>query len=48
MQQLDQQAQALGLGTVMVGAFRDRAIQRILKLPDEMEPVAVMPVGRPR
>ncbi len=42
------QAQARGLGTVMVGAFRDRAIQRILELPDRMEPVAVMPVGRPR
>ncbi|SFN04051.1 SagB-type dehydrogenase domain-containing protein [Formivibrio citricus] len=40
------QAQTLGLGTVMVGAFDDRAVQGILGLPPDHVPLALMPVGR--
>ncbi len=38
------QATALGLGTVMVGAFDDAGVQRLLGLDEE--PLAIMPVGR--
>lgn len=40
------QAEALDLGTVMVGAFSDNAVARTLSLPGEVEPFALMPVGR--
>jgi len=42
------QAAALGLGTCMVGAFHDEQLKEILQLPDEVEVLALMPVGRPR
>jgi len=40
------QAAALGLGTVTIGAFHDGEVKRILKLPDEEEPLYILPVGR--
>ncbi len=39
------QAHALGLGTVMVGAFTDRQVKDLLGV--EGDPLAIMPVGRP-
>lgn len=39
------QAAGLGLGTVMIGAFDDDKVQRLLSLHDEA-PLAIMPVGR--
>ena len=42
------QATALGLGTVIVGAFHDAEVQAILGLPDDHAPLALMPVGHPR
>lgn len=41
------QATSRGLGTVIVGAFRDEKLKSVLELPDDHEPLAVMPVGHP-
>ena len=42
------QAVALGLASVPVGAFDDAAVARVLHLPEEEEPLYLLPVGRPR
>ncbi|MFB6259262.1 MAG: SagB/ThcOx family dehydrogenase, partial [Thiohalorhabdaceae bacterium] len=42
------QAEALDLGTVMVGAFSDDRVARVLDLGKKAVPLALMPVGRPR
>jgi SagB-type dehydrogenase family enzyme len=42
------QAVALGLGTVVVGAFEDAPLGRVLGLSPGEIPVSLMPVGRPR
>lgn len=39
------QAGALGLGTVVVGAFDDAKVQDLLGLDEEEQPVVVLPVG---
>lgn len=41
-------AVSLGLGTVLVGAFRDEDVAQVLDLGDEESPLALMPVGHPR
>jgi SagB-type dehydrogenase family enzyme len=41
------QAEALGLGTVVVAAFDDERVRAILGLPAGEEPLYIMPVGRP-
>jgi SagB-type dehydrogenase family enzyme len=40
------QAAALDLGTVVVGAFEDSRVKRVMKMAAEEEPVCLMPVGR--
>lgn len=42
------QAAALGLGTVIVGAFDDAEVQQLLELPGDHAPLALMPTGYPR
>jgi SagB-type dehydrogenase family enzyme len=42
------QSVALGLGTCMVGAFRDAQLKRVLDLPREVAPLGLMPIGKPR
>jgi len=44
-QNLALQGEALGLGSVMVGAFRDEDVSRVLNLPLELKPLYVVPVG---
>ena len=41
------QATALGLGTVVIGAFDDDSVKRILGMRGDEEPLYLMPVGRP-
>ncbi len=42
------QATALGLGTVYIGAFNDTRVKQLLGLPGDQQPLALLPVGRPR
>lgn len=42
------QAESLGLGTVVIGAFHDEWVQQLLKLPENQKPLYIIPVGRPR
>ncbi|TVR56063.1 MAG: SagB/ThcOx family dehydrogenase [Gemmatimonadales bacterium] len=41
------QAEALGLGTTLVGAFRDGDLAEALGLPSKEEPLGILPVGVP-
>jgi nitroreductase len=40
-------AYSLGLGTCWVGAFREEEAREILKIPEGIRPVAIIPVGYP-
>lgn len=42
------QAEASGLAMVFVGAFDDAAVQRALGLPEDHEPLGIIPVGHKR
>jgi SagB-type dehydrogenase family enzyme len=42
------QAVALGLGTTMVGAFRDEELAGVLGLAKHEQPLALLPIGKPR
>lgn len=42
------QAEALGIGTVAIGAFSDGMVSKCLSLPKEHEPLYIMPVGYSR
>lgn len=41
------EATALGLGAVVVGAFEDDAVGKLLQLPEGETPLYLMPLGRP-
>ena len=41
------QSAALGLGTVVVGAFRDSRVKKLLQMQDHEQPLSLMPVGHP-
>ena len=40
------QAAAMNLGTVVIGAFYDDRVKEVLNLPEDEEPLYIMPVGR--
>jgi SagB-type dehydrogenase family enzyme len=42
------EAVALGLGGVLIGAFEDDALQKVLELPMDQCPLYLIPVGHPR
>lgn len=42
------QAQALGLGTVSVGAFYDDQVREVISAPSQYVPLFVMPMGHVR
>jgi SagB-type dehydrogenase family enzyme len=39
------QAVALGLSAVVTGAFYDSDVQSVLKIPEDFEPVYILPIG---
>lgn len=39
------QAEARGLGTLLIGAFDDERVQGVLGLPDDHDPLGLMPLG---
>lgn len=47
-QNLSLQAVALGLGSVVIGAFDDRDVAALLNLPPGEAPLYLIPVGKPR
>ncbi len=40
------QCESLGLGTVLIGAFDGEGVRRALELPEKVDPLCVMPIGR--
>lgn len=42
------QAVALGLGGVVIGAFHDDQVKQVLELPEDHEPLYLIPVGHPK
>jgi len=42
------QATALGLGTVVVGAFYDEEVKKVLGLSEQENPLYVIPIGHPK
>jgi len=46
-QNVSLQAVALGLATVMVGAFEDEEVRKALKIEEQIKPLYIIPVGEP-
>jgi SagB-type dehydrogenase family enzyme len=44
-QNVSLQAVALGLATVMVGAFEDEEVRKVLKIEEQIKPIYIIPVG---
>ncbi|PIU55767.1 MAG: nitroreductase [Chloroflexi bacterium CG07_land_8_20_14_0_80_45_17] len=42
------QAVALGLATVEVGAFDDEEVRKVLGVEEQIKPLYIMPIGKPR
>jgi nitroreductase len=47
LQNIHLTAYSLGLGTCWIGAFNEEEARRILKIPQGIRPVALVPVGYP-
>ena len=46
-QNIHLQAVALGLATVVIGAFHDEQVQQVLQLDKKYKPLYIMPIGNP-
>jgi SagB-type dehydrogenase family enzyme len=46
-QNVSLQAVALGLGTVMVGAFDDEEVRKVMNLEEQIKPLYIIPMGKP-
>ncbi len=46
-QNISLQAVALGLAALMVGAFDDKEIRKVLKVEEQIKPLYIIPVGTP-
>jgi SagB-type dehydrogenase family enzyme len=46
-QNVSLQAVDLGLATVMVGAFEDEEVGKVLKLEEQIKPLYIIPIGKP-
>ena len=42
-----EEATALGLSTVAIGAFHDEEVREVLRLERQYQPLYIMPVGKP-
>ena len=40
------QGMTLGIGTVIIGAFIDKEVKSVLQLPEDENPLAIMPLGK--
>jgi SagB-type dehydrogenase family enzyme len=40
------QSVSLNLGTLVVGAFNDREVKKVINMPNEEQPLYIMPVGK--
>ena len=40
------QAVSLGLGIVVIGAFNDDGVEKLLQMQDDEQALCIMPVGR--
>lgn len=47
-QNISLQAVALNLGTVVVGAFDDDKVKKIVNMPGDEQPLSILPIGRIR
>jgi SagB-type dehydrogenase family enzyme len=46
-QNVSLQAVALGLAAIMVGAFEDEEVRKVLKIEEQIKPLYIIPVGEP-
>ncbi|MDH3348944.1 MAG: SagB/ThcOx family dehydrogenase [Desulfobulbaceae bacterium] len=44
-QNISLQAETLDLGTVVIGAFDDEKLKKLIQMPPEEQPISLMPVG---
>ena len=47
-QNIHLQAVALDLATVEVGAFDDEDVRKVLEVEEQIKPLYIMPIGKPR